>query len=108
MTVSVNALLERDGAKTAIITTEGFRDVLEIGRQARPDLYDLDAEKPAPLIPRKRRYEVAERATPEGIEEPPEGWGQSLRHLGPGLILSASIVGSGELIATFDRHRGVV
>jgi N-methylhydantoinase A len=69
MTVSVNALLERDGAKTAIITTEGFRDVLEIGRQARPDLYDLDAEKPAPLIPRKRRYEVTERATPEGIKE---------------------------------------
>ncbi|ELY37939.1 hydantoinase/oxoprolinase family protein [Halalkalicoccus jeotgali] len=68
MTVSVNALLERDGAKTALVTTEGFRDVLEIGRQARPDLYDLDAEKPAALVPRKRRYELDERATPEGIE----------------------------------------
>lgn len=68
MTVSVNALLERDGAKTALVTTEGFRDVLEIGRQARPDLYDLDAEKPEPLVPRKRRYELDERATPEGIE----------------------------------------
>ncbi|WP_122088557.1 hydantoinase/oxoprolinase family protein [Halalkalicoccus subterraneus] len=70
MTVSVNALLERNGAKTALVTTDGFRDVLEIGRQARPDLYDLDAEKPAPLVPRKRRYELDERATPEGIEEP--------------------------------------
>jgi N-methylhydantoinase A len=69
MTVSVNALLERNGAKTAMITTEGFRDVLEIGRQARPDLYDLDAEKSEPLVPRKRRYEVEERATPEGIEK---------------------------------------
>ena len=67
MTVSVNALLERDGAETALITTEGFRDVLEIGRQDRPDLYDLDAEKPEPLVPRRRRYEVNERATTEGI-----------------------------------------
>ncbi len=70
MTVSVNALLERDGAKTALVTTEGFRDVLEIGRQDRPALYDLDAEKPAALVPRRRRFEVAERATPQGIEQP--------------------------------------
>ncbi|ELZ61433.1 MULTISPECIES: hydantoinase/oxoprolinase family protein [Halorubrum] len=68
MTVSVNALLENDGARTAIVTTEGFRDVLEIGRQTRPSLYDLDAEKPTPLVPRRRRFEVAERATPDGIE----------------------------------------
>ncbi|CAI49568.1 N-methylhydantoinase (ATP-hydrolyzing) A [Natronomonas pharaonis DSM 2160] len=68
MTVSVNALLERDGAETALVTTAGFRDVLEIGRQDRPDLYDLDAEKPAPLVPRRRRFEVDERTTPDGIE----------------------------------------
>jgi N-methylhydantoinase A len=68
MTVSVNALLERAGAKTALVTTEGFRDVLEIGRQDRPSLYDLDAEKPEPLVPRRRRFELDERATPEGIE----------------------------------------
>ena len=68
MTVSVNALLERDGAKTALVTTEGFRDVLEIGRQDRPALDDLDAEKPDPLVPRRRRFELDERATPEGIE----------------------------------------
>ena len=68
MTVSVNALLERDGARTALVTTDGFRDVLEIGRQDRPALYDLDAEKPEPLVPRRRRFELAERATPEGVE----------------------------------------
>ena len=69
MTVSTNALLEEDGARTALVTTVGFRDVLEIGRQDRPALYDLDAEKPDPLVPRRRRFEVAERATPEGIEQ---------------------------------------
>ncbi|MUW14174.1 hydantoinase/oxoprolinase family protein, partial [Halorubrum sp. CBA1125] len=67
-TVSVNALLESAGAKTALVTTEGFRDVLEIGRQDRPALYDLDAEKPAPLVPRCRRFELSERATTDGIE----------------------------------------
>jgi len=68
MTVSVNALLEDDGAKTALVTTEGFRDVLEIGRQARPDLYDVTADKPDPLVPRRRRFEVTERATVEGVQ----------------------------------------
>ncbi|WP_424016715.1 hydantoinase/oxoprolinase family protein [Halorientalis pallida] len=70
MTVSLNALLEESGARTALVTTEGFRDVLEIGRQDRPDLYDLDAEKPAPLVPRRRRYEIDERTTTEGVERP--------------------------------------
>ncbi|ELY68697.1 hydantoinase/oxoprolinase family protein [Natrinema versiforme] len=70
MTVSVNALLERGGAETALVTTEGFRDVLEIGRQDRPDLYDLEAEKPEPLVPRERRFEVDERTTGEGVERP--------------------------------------
>ncbi|MFH5843411.1 hydantoinase/oxoprolinase family protein [Haladaptatus sp. CMAA 1909] len=74
MTVSVNALLEEDGAKTALVTTQGFRDVLEIGRQARPDLYDVDVDKPAPLVPRRRRFEVAERTTVDGVlTEPDEG-----------------------------------
>nr|WP_175542143.1 hydantoinase/oxoprolinase family protein [Natrinema hispanicum] len=70
MTVSVNALLERGGARMALVTTEGFRDVLEIGRQDRPDLYDLEAEKPAPLVPRERRFEVDERTTENGVEQP--------------------------------------
>ena len=72
MTVSTNALLESDGARTALVTTDGFRDVLEIGRQDRPALYDLDAEKPDPLVPRRRRFEVEERATPEGIDRVPD------------------------------------
>jgi len=67
-TASVNALFERDGARTALVTTAGFRDVLEIGRQTRPSLYDLRAEKAAPLVPRRRRFEVDERATTDGIE----------------------------------------
>ena len=67
-TVSVNALIEGTGATTALVMTAGFRDVLEIGRQARPALYDLDAAKPAPLVPRRRRYEIDERATVDGIE----------------------------------------
>ncbi|MYL18181.1 hydantoinase/oxoprolinase family protein [Halorubrum terrestre] len=70
MTVSVNALLEGDGARTALVTTEGFRDVLEIGRQTRPSLYDLNAEKPTPLVPRRRRFEVSERSTADGVERP--------------------------------------
>ena len=70
MTVSTNALLERDGARTALVTTAGFRDVLEIGRQDRPDLYDLDAEKPDPLVPRRRRFELDERTGADGVERP--------------------------------------
>lgn len=65
-TVTTNAVLERDWAKTALVTTAGFRDVLEIGRQARPALYDLYAEKPRPIVPRDRRYEVAERLDERG------------------------------------------
>jgi N-methylhydantoinase A len=67
MTVSVNAILEETGADTALVTTAGFRDVLEVGRQDRPALYDLDAEQPAPLVPRRHRLEVDERATVDGI-----------------------------------------
>ncbi|MFB6171987.1 MAG: hydantoinase/oxoprolinase family protein, partial [Haloarculaceae archaeon] len=67
-TTAVNALLEGTGAETALVTTAGFRDVLGIGRQDRPSLYDLSAEKPPPLVPRERRYEVEERATVDGVE----------------------------------------
>jgi len=68
-TAAVNALLEGAGAETALVTTEGFGDVLAIGRQDRPDLYDLDADRPDPLVPRNRRLELVERATPEGVIE---------------------------------------
>lgn len=67
-TVAVNAMLERTGAVTALVTTEGFADVLAIGRQDRPSLYDLDARRPDPLVPAGRRYEIDERATTDGIE----------------------------------------
>lgn len=65
-TVATNALLERRGARTALITTQGFADVLEIGRQNRPDLYALVPQKPPPLVPRRWRFEVDERVTAEG------------------------------------------
>jgi len=65
-TVATNALLERRGARTALVTTEGFRDVLEIGRQQRPSLYDLTRDRPPPLVPRELRFTVAERMGPGG------------------------------------------
>ena len=60
-TVATNALLERKGARTALVTTSGFGDVLQIGRQNRPSLYDFDANPPPPLVPPDLRYEVEER-----------------------------------------------
>ena len=66
MTVATNALLERRGARTALVTTEGFRDVLEIARQNRPSLYDLAMDRPTPLVPRDLRFTVEERMGPEG------------------------------------------
>ncbi|WP_435066464.1 hydantoinase/oxoprolinase family protein [Haloplanus sp. C73] len=70
-TVATNALLERAWAETALVTTEGFRDAVEIGRQTRPSLYDLDAEKPAPIVERHRRHEVPERLDRRGdVVEP--------------------------------------
>ena len=65
-TVATNALLERKGARTALITTEGFEDVIEIGRQARPDLYNLLVTRPAPLVPRELRIGVNERIGTSG------------------------------------------
>jgi N-methylhydantoinase A len=65
-TVATNAVLERKGVQTGLITTAGFRDVLEIGRQARPHLYDLHAQKVPPLVPRERRVEVVERLNERG------------------------------------------
>jgi N-methylhydantoinase A len=65
-TVATNAVLERRGAKTALITTAGFRDVLEIGRLRTPKLYDITWSKPAPLVPRRLRLEVEERMAADG------------------------------------------
>jgi len=65
-TVATNAVLEDRGAKCGLITTEGFRDVLEIRRIRIPELYNLDYEKPKPLVPRRLRREVVERMGPRG------------------------------------------
>ena len=66
MTVATNALLEGRGARTALIATEGFTDIVELGRQARPHLYRLCLAPPAPLAPAELRFGAPERMTPEG------------------------------------------
>src|SRR6202012_2855883 len=70
MTVGTNALLEERGARTALIATRGFADLLEIARQDRPSLYPLCAPKPTPLIAADLKLEAAERTGPAGIVEP--------------------------------------
>ncbi len=67
MTVGTNALLEERGARTALLATEGFTDLLEIGRQNRPRLYHLCAPKPAPLAPPELSFGVSERIAPGGV-----------------------------------------
>ncbi len=70
-TLFTNALIERKGAKTALITTRGFRDAVEIGREHRYDMYDLRMERPRPLAPRHLRYEVTERVLADGSVRTP-------------------------------------
>jgi N-methylhydantoinase A len=65
-TVGTNALLQRKGGSVALVTTRGFEDILEIGRQARPRLYDLLFEKSEPLVPRPRRFGLGERLDSNG------------------------------------------
>jgi N-methylhydantoinase A len=70
-TVATNALIQHRGAATGLLTTQGFRDLLEIGRQKRPDLYDLFADKPITLVPRRLRIEIPERVRHTGEIELP-------------------------------------
>jgi N-methylhydantoinase A len=65
-TVATNTLIQHNGARTGLLTTKGFRDLLEIGRQTRSSLYDLQIDKPPPLIPRDLRLEVEERVYSDG------------------------------------------
>lgn len=65
-TVGSNTILQRTGARTALVTTRGFRDVLEIGRIRTPAMFDLAWEKPQPLVPRRRRFELDERVAADG------------------------------------------
>jgi N-methylhydantoinase A len=70
-TAVINTVTERTGARTGLVTTSGFRDVLEIGRGNRPDLYNLAYRKPEPFVPRHLRFEVTERMTYQGqVVEP--------------------------------------
>ena len=72
-TVATNALLERRGAVVALVTTAGFADVIEIARQDRPSLYDIWADRPEPLVPRRLRLEVDGRLDAGGVEIAPLG-----------------------------------
>jgi N-methylhydantoinase A len=65
-TVATNMIIERRGVDTGLVTTKGFRDVLAVGRQTRPDLYDYGHRRPDPLVERYRRKEVPERTTAGG------------------------------------------
>src|SRR5271154_5163401 len=70
-TIAINTMLERTGAKTALLITEGFRDIYEIGRINRPDAYNLFFQKHVPLIERALRFEVHERMLADGEVERP-------------------------------------
>jgi N-methylhydantoinase A len=65
-TLATNALIERRGVRTGLLTTEGFRDVLELGTESRFDQYDITMDKPPPLVPRRLRFGVAERIAADG------------------------------------------
>ena len=67
-TVATNAILERKGAVVALIVTDGYGDIIEIGRQDRPSLYDSFADRPVPLVSRDMRFGVTARAGPGGVE----------------------------------------
>ena len=70
-TVATNTVIQRRGARTALVATEGMRDLLIIGRQTRPDIYDLEPETPDPLVPSERRLELSARLRPDGSVERP-------------------------------------
>ena len=70
-TIVINAITERKGARVGLLTTEGFRDILEIGRGNRPDYFDLEYPKPKPFVPRYLRRELPERIDYKGLESKP-------------------------------------
>jgi N-methylhydantoinase A len=93
-TVATNALLERKGAPTALISTKGFRDVLHIGRQNRPELYDFFADPPPPLVPDVWRLEVTERVNHNGEIQTPldiHELGELIQFLKKEKILSVAV-----------------
>ncbi len=102
-TVATNALLEGAWAETALLVTDGTRDVLEIGRQARPALYDLQAVPPAPIVPRTLRFEIPERLDARGrvvrpLDEP------AVRAVARALPASVRSVAVALLFSFLDGH----
>ncbi len=94
-TVAINTILERTGARTALVITEGFRDIYEIGRINRPDAYNLYFKKHVPLIERALRFEVRERMLSDGEVDKPldEAEVETLaQHLGSLDIEAAAIL----------------
>src|SRR5439155_25741135 len=71
MTTATNAVIQRSGAKTAFVTTRGFRDLLLLGRQDRPSLFDIDVVRAPPLVPRERCYGIGGRMDANGREIEP-------------------------------------
>src|SRR5215217_3088613 len=90
MTVGTNALLEGRVARTALLATEGFTDLEELGRQARPELYRLCAGHPPPLVPAELRVGVPERTGPDGVLRPLDE--EALRAAVDGLDAEAAAV----------------
>jgi N-methylhydantoinase A len=93
MTVGTNALLEERGARTALVTTAGFADLLDVARQNRPQLYHLCAPKPAPLAATELRFEVRERVSAGGVIEPlaEEELGRLASELGESPVESVAV-----------------
>jgi N-methylhydantoinase A len=91
-TVTTNALLEGRAARTALLATEGFTDVVELGRQARADLYRLCAAHPAPLVADDLRFGVAERSGPHGAISPPRGLRQLAARVREAGVESVAVV----------------
>src|SRR5262245_20156020 len=94
-TLFTNALIERKGAVAGLITTAGFRDTLEIGRERKFELYDLNIAKPEPLVPRSLRLELAERLRPDGTVRQPLGREQlaaSVERLAAASVRSIAVV----------------
>ncbi|MEE9285175.1 MAG: hydantoinase/oxoprolinase family protein, partial [Dehalococcoidia bacterium] len=117
-TVATNAIIERKGARTALISSRGFRDVLVIGRQNRPRLYDLEPERPPPLIPDALRLEADERLDHEGrVLQPLDPaqaeqlldslQGQGVESLAVCFLFSFLNPGHERLVAEAARRRGL-
>ena len=102
-TVATNALLERRGATVALVTTEGLRDVIEIGRQDRPSLYDQLASRPLPLVPRELRYEVAGRLAADGREVTPVAGADAVPAVDPGAEVVAVCLLHADLVPDHER-----